>query len=129
MARRKILLIDDYRPFVASLRLALSADFEIEIADSMNEGLDRLRKSAFDAVLCDVLIPGGSGIDLFRQVQAASLPVATRFVFLTGGGTSDDAEAFLAQVANPTLRKPFSLPALLSTLGRLFERGDQAVAR
>ena len=120
MARKRILLIDDYAPFAASLRIALSSDHDVEVLCSGAEALARLRDPWFDAVLCDVVMPGISGIELFQRVRAASPHLADRFVFLTAGAISEEATAFLAQTGNPIVYKPFELQALCGTLAELW---------
>jgi CheY-like chemotaxis protein len=117
--RKRILLVDDYLPFLASLRLALSMEHDVTVASSGDEALAALKsEQGFDAVLCDLSMPGVSGMELFRRVNPE---VARRFVFLTGGGVTGESERFLAEVVNPTLRKPFDVRALSQTLARMWE--------
>ncbi len=59
-------------------------------------------------VFCDLMMPGMTGMELFRQVQGMNPSLSERFVFVTGGVTLDDARRFLDEVENERLEKPFS---------------------
>ena len=127
MARKRILLIDDYGPFATSLSLALSAEHDVEVTLTGEEALARLDGLRYDAVLCDVVMPDVSGVDVYRRVRQSSPALARRFVFLTAGAVSPAAQAFLDQSDNLVLRKPFQLQALSDTLARLW--ADEAASR
>ncbi|MHB8873912.1 MAG: response regulator [Myxococcaceae bacterium] len=120
MARKRILLVDDYAPFATSLGMALSVEHDVEVTGSGAEALASLETPGFDAVLCDVMMPGMSGIEVYQKVQQASPRLAKRFVFLTAGVLSEEAHTFLAEAGNPTMRKPFELQALCETLAQLW---------
>ena len=127
LPRKRILLVDDYAPFASSLSLALSGDFDVVVASSGAEAWQALAQS-FDAVLCDLLMPDLSGLDV-DTVRATSPRTASRFVFLTAGAISDETRAHLEECGNRVLRKPFDLQVLSEALGRLWEGEPAARAR
>ena len=63
-------------------------------------------------VLCDLMMPGLSGMELHDRLARSSPEGAGRMVFLTGGAFTDAARDFLARVPNPRLEKPFEPSAL-----------------
>ncbi len=76
-------------------------------------------------VLCDLMLPDSSGMDLLRALRAArpDLPV----VMITGYATSENAERALAAGASEVLMKPFEESELLAVLRRLLpEKGSAA---
>src|ERR1051325_10511651 len=82
IAAVNLLIIDDE----ASLRDFLTIVFEeerwhVESAASLAEGRAAIQRSEPDVVLCDLMLPDGSGIDLIRDVKAASPSIA--FVMIT----------------------------------------------
>lgn len=62
----------------------------------------------FDVVFCNVIMPYLSGMDLYRLVLAYSPLLAERFVFISGGGICEEVRAFLANIPDERLEKPFS---------------------
>jgi CheY-like chemotaxis protein len=70
--------------------------------------LDRLvAGEEFDTVLCDLMMPDLSGMELYERVAAVRPDVAERFVFITGGAFTPRARAFLDRVPNARIDKPF----------------------
>ncbi len=112
--RARLLLVDDEPMMGTALRVAFDADYEVSLVES-GEAACRLIESEepFDAVVCDLMMPGLSGMGLYRWVRGRDPDLADRIVFVTGGAYTREAQAFLAEVDNPRLQKPFSLDALV----------------
>lgn len=72
----------------------------------------------FDVILCDLMMPVMTGMELHAELHRLDPLQARRMVFLTEGAFTMDAQSFLAQVENERLEKPFSL----KTLAQLVER-------
>lgn len=105
----RILIVDNYAPFARSLRLMLSVDHDVSVAGGGAEGLAFLRAGpGFDAILCDLLMPDVTGMDVFRALRAERPGEEARILFMTGGAHTDEARDFLAGVPNPCLEKPFA---------------------
>jgi CheY-like chemotaxis protein len=66
----------------------------------------------FDAVLCDLMMPGMSGIELYRALKARAPGMEERLVFMTGGAFTTEAEAFLDEVSNARVEKPFDFASV-----------------
>jgi CheY-like chemotaxis protein len=106
--RARILVVDD-EPLVArSLVRMLSADHDVEVAGSVSEARIRLVQApAVDAILSDLMMPDGTGMDLFDWLGPLQPALAPRVIFMTGGAFTDAAASFLARVPNRRLEKPF----------------------
>jgi signal transduction histidine kinase len=112
-----VLLIDDE----ASVRLALRRWFERQ-GWSVDEAVDGAQglalllaapsEETYGLVLCDLRMPGLSGIELHERLQLQRPGVLDRFVFATGDTASPETAAFLARVDRPVLEKPFELSQL-----------------
>jgi len=87
-------------------------------ADAAHRLLDGQPDDAFDLVLCDVMMPGRSGIDLFDSVRRTRPSVADRFVFITGGAFGDEARSFLSSMVERVVSKPFRADELRRLLAR-----------
>jgi len=115
----RILLVDDDAGLRALLRTTFEAvDVELEEADNAPAATEAVRRHRPDVVVLDVRMPGGSGLDLCRDLKADPATDGISVVLLTGsnGGTS---EAATAAGADAFLRKPFSPLELLSIVERL----------
>jgi PAS domain S-box-containing protein len=122
--RLRILVIEDEAILASTLRLALGDRHDIVIANSGTKGLETLATDKrFDVVLCDVMMPDRSGMDVFETVEAEFPELAPRFVFMTGGTFSARADAFFARITNPRIEKPFSMDEIDSLLKRIGSGG------
>ncbi|MCH9679855.1 MAG: response regulator [Deltaproteobacteria bacterium] len=104
---RRVLIIDD-DALVASALCRLLAHRNVEVADSGRRGIEILRENdAFEVILCDLMMPEVSGMDVYETVLEERPELARRFVFMTGGAFTARARNFLDSVPNPRLEKPF----------------------
>ena len=73
----KLLIADDERGSREALRLIFDTEFEVLLAESAEEAQTLLARESVDLALLDVVMPGRSGIDLLRLIQAdhPDLPV------------------------------------------------------
>lgn len=117
--RGRILVVDDDLSVGSTLMLVLQADHDVELAVSGEEALAHLARSRFDAVVCDLIMPGMNGVDLYKAVSAQHPGLERRMVFMTAGNLLSRTEAFLATVDNPLLEKPLDIQKVRATLQRL----------
>ncbi|HEU4385136.1 MAG TPA: PAS domain S-box protein [Anaeromyxobacteraceae bacterium] len=125
-SRARILVVDDEPMVGRAVARILGTEHEVAAVTSGEAALSQLGAGpGFDLVLCDLMMPGLSGMDLFERVRQADPAAAARFVFLTGGAFSDRAREFLDRVPNPRLDKPFDAEALRRGVAGLLakERG------
>jgi PAS domain S-box-containing protein len=119
-ARARILIVEDDAAVGRTLRLALEHDHEISVVSSGREALALLRGAqgkTYDAVLCDLLMPGMTGVELFAVVERELPEIAARFIFMSGGyWVGHDAALTGAQ---PVLEKPFNLEQVRQALREL----------
>ncbi len=113
-ARRRVLVVDD-EPLVRDLLgEMLSIHHDVEIVDGGVAALAAMGASVFDVVVCDVMMPGFSGVDLHRAIAARSPGAEARIIFVSGGAfIAEIADAVLA-TGRPVLAKPFDIEALLA---------------
>jgi CheY-like chemotaxis protein len=116
-ARRKVLVVDDEAQIGSVLARILHAH-DFTAVTRAAEALELLRASPYDLVLCDLMMPDMSGIDLYEAVQREVPAMAARFVFLTGGAFTARARAFLDTVPNARVEKPFDRNTILGLVGR-----------
>jgi CheY-like chemotaxis protein len=116
--RGKVLIVDDETAVGKTLRLILDRDYDVVLVTSAEEALARLSgKDAedFDVILCDLVMPGMSGVELLHALRAQSEKLAERIIFMTGGLASGVGQN-AARLPNVLLEKPFDLERLQRAL-------------
>ena len=114
--RASIMVVDDDPLMCDVLEAMLSSDYEVSAFTSPRAALATLLESDVDLVLCDVMMPELSGIDLYERLARERPELANRLIFLTGGAFTERARIFLNRIARPVLAKPFSRRELVSTI-------------
>ncbi len=117
MKKAAILLIDDDQSLRRVIEFSLAEQgYVVRTAATGEEGLALFEKETFDAVITDITMPGMSGIEVLKRVQAAtpSLPV----VVITAYGTVESAVEAMKQGAHDYITKPFNRDELRITLER-----------
>lgn len=114
--RRSILVIDDETLVRTLLADLLRAHHDVVEADNGAAALELLATRQLDVVLCDVMMPGRTGVDVYKEVLASHPALAQTFIFMTGGAFDPGIESYLAQCGRPVLGKPFAIEALLTAI-------------
>lgn len=122
--RPRILIVDDEPMIGTTLRVLLSDEHEVVLAESGASARQELERDDFDLILCDLMMPGISGMDLHRWVAESAPRSAGRMVFMTGGVFTEDARQFLDQVPNRRIEKPFDTRDLLRLIEEELRRTD-----
>ena len=100
MSRARILIIDDEPLLGQTLRFAFQDKHDVEVAASGREALERLATdSNYDLVLCDLMMPDFSGMDLYDAVAAEVPGVVEKMLFMTGGAYTRLYGDWAAEVA------------------------------
>ena len=105
--RLRLLIVDDEILVARAVRRVFDKEFRVEIALDGQTALEKLRKTDYDVVLCDVMMPGISGLDVYRHVRTENEPLARRFVFATGGLFSQELSESVKRLSNMIVEKPF----------------------
>ena len=113
----RVLVVDDEPEIAEMIELMLTgAGHVVDCAASGAEALERLRQQAFDAIVCDLRMPGMDGPALWRRLQQGHAELAQRMLFVTGDSLSPGAQQFLIESGCSSLEKPFAKPELLAAV-------------
>ncbi|MDB5214580.1 MAG: Sensory box histidine kinase/response regulator [Myxococcaceae bacterium] len=124
LRRARILCVDDEAAIGQAIKRVLVAEHDVELVTNASEALARVEAGQrFDLILCDLMMPAMSGMDLHRELMRVAPDVAARVVFLTGGAFTQRARDFLEGVDNPRLEKPIGIDALRNAIAEMLERG------
>ena len=118
-----LLIVDDE----ASLRDFLTIVFEeegwtVETAESLGEAHAAILRQEPDVVLCDLMLPDGSGIDLVRDVKAQAPSIV--FVMITAHTSTRSAVEALKAGAVDYIAKPFDIEELKIVVRKAVERKE-----
>lgn len=123
--RGRILVVDDEPKVGVSIQRALTGH-EVVYLSSGAEAMAKLAAGErFDVLLCDVMMPGMSGMELFERLPPH---MKARTAFVTGGAFTASARDFLTRVANRKIAKPFTSDDLQSAVAELLAQPETAFA-
>jgi CheY-like chemotaxis protein len=117
--RPRLLLVDDEERLLCAIAEQLSAEFEVVSTASGDAAIDILIERDFDAVVCDLMMPGTSGADVYEAARGHRPGIEKRFIFMTGGAFTTSTRRFLQTVDSPRLDKPFDVAELSAMVRRL----------
>lgn len=107
--RGRVLVIDDDAAVGSALSRALGKEHDVTVLANAPHALELLLGGArFDAILCDLMMPEMTGMELYARLLADLPEIVDRVVFTTAGAFTPAARAFLDEVPNQRLEKPFA---------------------
>jgi two-component system copper resistance phosphate regulon response regulator CusR len=117
----RVLLVED-DPGLAAIIKAGFAEHGVQVAtvSSYAEGKMKATLGSFDVLILDVMLPGGNGFDLCRELRVRE--IGTPILMLTARDTVDDRVAGLEVGADDYLTKPFAFRELLARVRALGRR-------
>jgi PAS domain S-box-containing protein len=116
----KLLVIDDEPMILGALRRSLSGEYNVTCVGDGRKALDRLRAGErYELILCDLMMPEMTGMDLFAELERLAPDQAARMVFVSGGAFTPRAREFLERVQNARVEKPIDLSNLRLLLRNL----------
>lgn len=125
---RRVLLVDDEE----TIRLALSKflrsrGFDVETADTGMVALDLLKQGSYSLMLCDIRMPGMSGLELVPRARMLHPDMAV--IMLSAVNDVPTAAESMTAGAMEYLTKPVDLQDLLDAIERVVHRRDLAIEK
>jgi two-component system KDP operon response regulator KdpE len=123
----RVLVVDDEPQIVRGLKIILrSAGYAVEAAESRSEALAALASRPPEALVLDLVLPDGSGVDLVAEIRAWSqLPI----LVLSAVGDEREKVRALDAGADDYVTKPFGTDELLARLRALLRRSAEPGGR
>lgn len=117
--RGRILLVDDEAMILRIIRLILSNDHDVVCVTSAQEAAALCSAGErFDLILCDLMMPRMTGMDLHRELSGVDPEQASRMIFLSGGAFTAAAQRFLSDDSREYIEKPFDTSKLRAIVQR-----------
>lgn len=109
--------MDDDTHVLGTLGRMLNPPHEVVTIDGARAALARLSEAPyFDIVLCDLLMSGMNGVELYDELARRAPELARRIIFLSGAGNTELGSRFFARVPNLVLMKPPTRTELLTAI-------------
>lgn len=127
----KILIVEDEAALRETIRASLLKEkFVVETAANFHSALDKINDYDYDCILLDIMLPGGSGLDLLRELKR--LHRSDSVLVISAKDSLDDKVEGLELGADDYLTKPFHLAELNARIKSLIRRrttkGEMVVA-
>jgi signal transduction histidine kinase/CheY-like chemotaxis protein len=116
---RRLLLVDDEPAVLELLGRQLEREWVTTCALDGAAALAALQRERFDAVVCDLMMPGLTGMELAERLARLDPALRRRTLFLTGGAVTAEAQAFLDRPDVCHLMKPIRASELSERLAAL----------
>lgn len=115
MVQARVLIVDDEKSIRITLGTMLSgAGYTVSTAGTAAEALERLKENRFDVVVSDIILPGGSGIELVRAIRGSAPEVM--IILMTGEPTVETATEGFRLGVHDYLSKPVTKGAVLRSV-------------
>lgn len=122
--KKRILIVDDELNVCKSERqVLLCPEYEIEIALSGEEALQKEEEKNYDLIIADLMMPGLSGLDLLKSLKAKN--AQAKVIMVTGYPTLKTTIQVMQIGAFDYLPKPFLPAELRALVARALAAGDQ----
>jgi len=117
-AKPRILIVDDETRMAKAMARLLTHRYQVTLASSARLALELLDGGGeFDGIVCDLMMPEMTGMELYERLHAIRPSLAERTIFMTGGAYTEEAQEFLARFPERRLDKPFHPEELDRVLG------------
>lgn len=116
--KKKVLYVDDEYPNRITFQITYRNDFEVILADSVDDAMSILEEEKeLEFVITDLRMPGKSGLDLIREAKVVYPNI--RFCLLTGFEvTTEIKEALDSKMLDRYFRKPFERSQILDFINQ-----------
>lgn len=119
----KLLIVEDNKELLENMVTYLEREgYRCEKATSYDEGFDKVMSYTYDAVLIDIMLPGGNGLQLLRELKSVRPETGT--IIISAKNSLDDKVEGLDLGADDYLTKPFQLPELQARIKAVNRRNN-----
>ncbi|MBO9616521.1 MAG: response regulator transcription factor [Dyadobacter sp.] len=117
----KILVVEDEESLAQVISESLVIEgYSVEAADTFVSAMQKLLANDYDCILLDIMLPGGSGLDLLRELK--SLGKSDNVIIISAKDSVDDRVTGLDLGADDYLPKPFHMAELTARVKSVIRR-------
>lgn len=107
----RILVVDD-EPLIREMVCDALANHQVTAVATGREALEQIVAHDWDLILCDMILPEVSGLDVYRELEQVRPDALTKLVFMTGGDFGGKPPRLPDGARVRRLEKPFSIKSL-----------------
>ncbi len=116
----KILIIEDDEDIRELMRESLTyQEYNIIVAESGQSGIDQALKYLPDAIVCDIMMPGLKGYEVFKALRQNSNTAMIPFIFLTAVNSEEERAYALKLGVEDYLNKPCTVKQLKGAIAKV----------
>ncbi len=117
----RVLVVEDEKKTASFIRKALQAEsFAVDVSHDGAEALELARRTPFDAIVLDIMLPGRDGLSVLRQLREHRND--TPILLLSARGQVNEKVEGLNAGADDYLAKPFALAELIARVRSIGRR-------
>jgi DNA-binding response OmpR family regulator len=121
---RTLLLVEDERDILENNRKFFTAEgYRVLTAENLAQARDHLSKETPGAIVLDIMLPDGNGLDLLTELREAGSKIPV--IMLTAWGKSSDVARGLKLGANDYMSKPFTYEVLQARVDVMFRNVEE----
>jgi DNA-binding response OmpR family regulator len=110
-----ILIVEDDEDISSLLRRAFELEgYEVDCARTKDEAVEAANRRAYDTIILDIILPGGSGIEVCRRLRADGPNMSAPIIMLSARDAVPDRVEGLSAGADDYMTKPFAFEELLA---------------
>jgi CheY-like chemotaxis protein len=126
MSAKRILVADDDAVTVQLLTAALrGSGYQVITARDAMQAVMAAQRSLPDAIILDILMPAGTGINVLQRIQSSSHTQVIPVIVITGSPEADVEQKTRALGARAFFRKPLDTTQILKLLGEMLADQQQ----
>lgn len=120
MAKDRLLVIDDEFGPRESLRFLFKDTYDVVCVDSVDNGIEALKKNSPDCIITDIKMPKKTGIEGLKEIRAIDRHVS--IIMLTGFSSLETAQEAIRHGATDYIKKPFDTQEIRDVVAGYVER-------
>ncbi|MBA3397489.1 MAG: response regulator [Deltaproteobacteria bacterium] len=126
LATPRVLVIDDEAPIGRMIKRLLRDTAEVTLLTSSRQALALLEAGEdFDLILCDLMMPELTGIEVHAALAQTRPELLSRLHFMTGGAFTQRAQQFVRSIQTSCLDKPLDAATLRALLASAKPRANE----
>jgi CheY-like chemotaxis protein len=115
--RGSVLVVDDEPMIVRAIQRLIEGEHDVCLSTDPVAVVEQVRAGRrFDVILCDIMMPTMSGIDVYDAIRQMDPEQARRMVFMTGGAFTPRVLEFLEATENARIEKPLERSTLRAAI-------------
>ena len=118
--RKRILVVDDDAMNLKRTRMILEKHYNVLLAESGREALEKTKYEKIDLILLDIAMPMMDGLETFKRMKESNVEIPV--IFLTASGHEDNVMTAISLGAVNYLKKPFFPDELLKRVAMGLEK-------